>query len=76
MSFTFIKAQGGSIGDSICEDDKQELALEILQLAKEKNVKYLDLTYLNNECTYIDGNHLDSASSLKISKLLNQLIQQ
>ena len=39
MSFTFIKAQGGSIGDSICEDDKMELALEILCLAKEKNVQ-------------------------------------
>jgi len=38
MTFTFIKALGGKIGDSICEDDKQELALEILQLAKEKNV--------------------------------------
>ncbi len=39
MSFTFIKAQGGSIGDSICEDDKQELALEILKKAEEKGVK-------------------------------------
>lgn len=39
MTFTFIKAQGGKIGDSICEDDKQELALEILKLAKEKNVQ-------------------------------------
>jgi phosphoglycerate kinase len=39
MTFTFIKALGGKIGDSICEDDKQELALEILQLAKEKNVR-------------------------------------
>ncbi|MCL4133375.1 UNVERIFIED_CONTAM: hypothetical protein GTU68_000906 [Idotea baltica] len=39
MSFTFIKAQGGKIGDSICEDDKQELALEILKQAKEKGVK-------------------------------------
>ena len=39
MTFTFIKAQGGKIGDSICEDDKQELALEILRLAKEKNVQ-------------------------------------
>jgi len=38
MTFTFIKALGGKVGDSICEDDKQELALEILQLAKEKNV--------------------------------------
>ncbi len=39
MSFTFIKAQGGKIGDSICEDDKQELALEILKKAKAKNVQ-------------------------------------
>ena len=39
MSFTFIKALGGNIGDSICEDDKQELALEILKEAEEKGVK-------------------------------------
>jgi len=39
MTFTFVKALGGKIGDSICEDDKQELALEILHLAKEKNVQ-------------------------------------
>ncbi|WP_166921382.1 phosphoglycerate kinase [Flavobacterium poyangense] len=39
MTFTFVKAQGGQIGKSICEDDKQELALEILRLAKEKGVQ-------------------------------------
>ena len=39
MTFTFVKALGGKIGDSICEDDKQELALEILKLAKEKGVE-------------------------------------
>ncbi len=39
MAFTFIKAQGGTIGDSLVEDDKQDLALEILNLAKEKGVK-------------------------------------
>ena len=39
MSFTFIKAQGGKIGNSICEDDKQELALEILEKAKAKGVQ-------------------------------------
>ena len=38
MAYTFIKAQGGQIGSSICEDDKQELALDILKKAKEKNV--------------------------------------
>ena len=39
MTFTFIKAQGGSIGDSICEDDKMELALEIMKQAEAKGVK-------------------------------------
>ncbi len=39
MSFTFIKALGGQIGNSICEDDKQELALSILKQAEEKGVK-------------------------------------
>lgn len=39
MSFTFIKAQGGNIGKSICEDDKQELALNILKQAKAKGVQ-------------------------------------
>ncbi|WP_088324703.1 phosphoglycerate kinase [Polaribacter tangerinus] len=39
MSFTFVKAQGGSIGNSICEDDKMELALAILKQAKEKGVE-------------------------------------
>ena len=38
MTYTFIKAQGGQIGDSICEDDKMELALDILEQAKSKNV--------------------------------------
>ncbi len=38
MTYTFVKAQGGKIGDSICEDDKMELALDILKQAKEKNV--------------------------------------
>lgn len=39
MTFTFIKAQGGNIGNSLVEDDKQELALEILSKAKKKNVQ-------------------------------------
>jgi phosphoglycerate kinase len=38
MTYTFIKALGGNIGNSICEDDKQELALEILGKAKQKGV--------------------------------------
>lgn len=39
MTFTFIKALGGSVGNSICEDDKMELALEILAKAKAKGVQ-------------------------------------
>ena len=39
MSFTFAKAMGGQIGNSICEDDKHELALSILSSAKEKGVQ-------------------------------------
>ncbi len=37
MAYTFIKAQGGQVGDSLVEDDKQDLALEILEKAKETN---------------------------------------
>ena len=39
MAFTFIKAKGGSIGSSIVEEDKQQLALDILESANKKNVK-------------------------------------
>jgi phosphoglycerate kinase len=39
MTFTFVKALGGNIGNSICEDDKLDLALEILAKAKAKNVQ-------------------------------------
>lgn len=39
MTFTFVKALGGQIGDSICENDKLDLALEILEKAKQKNVQ-------------------------------------
>jgi phosphoglycerate kinase len=38
MAFTFIKAQGGKIGNSLVEEDKQDLALDILKQAKAKGV--------------------------------------
>lgn len=41
MTYTFIKAQGGKIGKSLCEEDKLPLALEILEKAKAKGVKVL-----------------------------------
>lgn len=39
MTYTFTKAKGGKIGNSLVEEDKQELALEILRKAEEKGVK-------------------------------------
>ncbi len=41
MAYTFIKAQGGSIGKSLLEEDKMELALSLIEKAKKKNVKLL-----------------------------------
>ena len=38
MTYTFTKAQGGKIGKSICEDDKLDLALDLIKKAKEKGV--------------------------------------
>lgn len=39
MVFTFVKAQGGKIGNSLCENDQLELALEIIKKAEAKGVK-------------------------------------
>ena len=39
MTYTFVKAMGGTIGDSICEDDKVELAKSLLEKAEAKGIK-------------------------------------
>jgi len=39
MTYTFMKAMGGTVGNSICEDDKLDLALDIMRQAEEKGVK-------------------------------------
>ena len=41
MAYTFFKAQGHSVGDSLCEEEKCDLALELMAKAKSKNVKML-----------------------------------
>jgi phosphoglycerate kinase len=41
MTYTFMKAQGGKIGGSLCEDDYMPMALDILKKAKEKGVKII-----------------------------------
>ncbi len=48
MTYTFIKARGGKIGKSLCEEDKLDLALDIIKKAEEKGVKlYLPVDSLN-----------------------------
>ncbi len=55
MSFTFIKAQGGKIGNSICEDDQMQLALDILKKAKEMGVNiYLPTEVLITDAKFED----------------------
>ena len=51
MTFTFAKAQGGKIGLSICEDDKLDLALEIIAKAKAKGVNLV----LGTDCIAADA---------------------
>ena len=41
MAYTFAKAQGGTIGKSLCEDDYLQYALDMIEKAKEKGVKLL-----------------------------------
>ncbi len=41
MAYTFLKAQGQEIGNSLCEEDKLDYALEMIKKAEEKNVKLL-----------------------------------
>lgn len=48
MAYTFIKAQGGKIGNSLCEEDKMSLAMGIIESARQKNVKiYLPADSVN-----------------------------
>ena len=51
MTYTFAKAQGGHVGLSICEDDKLDLALDIIKKAKEKGVNLV----LGTDCVAADA---------------------
>lgn len=51
MTYTFAKAMGGKVGQSICEDDKLQLALDIMKKAKEKGVNLV----LGTDCVAADA---------------------
>ena len=51
MTYTFAKAQGGKVGNSICEEDKLDLALDIIKQAKGKGVNLV----LGTDCVAADS---------------------
>ena len=51
MTYTFAKAQGGKIGKSICEDDKLDIALDVIKKAKENGVNLI----LGTDCIAADA---------------------
>lgn len=65
MTYTFMKALGGKIGNSICEDDKLDLALDILAKAKEKGVN------LVLSIQTLAGNKFGEDSDVKIVDPMN-----
>ncbi len=61
MTYTFVKAQGGNIGNSLCEADKLDLALEILKKAEAKGVKvYLPTDAINADAFDANANTCES----------------
>ena len=58
MAFTFIKAQQGKVGSSLVEDDKLALALELMEMARNKNVNlYLPTDAIIADAFAADANH-------------------
>jgi len=61
MTYTFIKAKGGKIGKSLCEDDKLDVALQVLEKAKAKGVKvYLPVDAINADAFDANANTMPS----------------
>lgn len=64
MTYTFAKAQGGNIGQSICEEDKLDLALDIMKKAKEKGVNLV----LGTDC--VAGDAFDNNANTQICSVM------
>lgn len=60
MTYTFAKAMGGEIGTSICEEDKLDLALDIMKKAKEKGVNLV----LGSDCVAADSFSNDAKTQI------------
>ncbi len=65
MTYTFAKARGGKVGISICEDDKLDLALDIIKKAKEKGVNLV----LGTDCVAADA--FDNNANTQICSVMD-----
>ncbi len=65
MTYTFAKAMGGNVGDSICETDKLDLALDIMKKAKEKGVNLV----LGTDC--VAGNAFKNDCDTQICSVMD-----
>ncbi len=65
MTYTFAKAQGGNIGNSLCEPDKLDLALDIMKKAKEKGVNLV----LGTDC--IAGDDFKNDCNTRVCSVMN-----
>ena len=63
MTYTFAKAQGGKIGNSICENDKLDVALDVIKKAKENNVNLI----LGTDCVAADDFSNDANTQVCMS---------
>lgn len=63
MTYTFAKAQGGKIGNSICENDKLDIALDVIKKAKENNVNLV----LGTDCVAADDFSNDANTQVCMS---------
>ncbi len=65
MTYTFAKAQGGKIGLSICEDDKLDLALDIMKKAQEKGVNLV----LGTDC--VAGDKFSNDANTQVASVMD-----
>ncbi|MFM1745513.1 MAG: hypothetical protein RLZZ630_1450 [Bacteroidota bacterium] len=63
MAYTFIKAQGGEIGNSLCESDKLDLAIDILKKAEAKGVK------IHLPVDSVNGDKFDKEAAVNVTDI-------
>jgi 3-phosphoglycerate kinase len=71
MAYTFLKAKGRQIGDSLCENDKVNTAKEILKKALDKNVSiYLPIDHIVAKLPQGDGDFMEKLKKAEYKEVL------